>query len=208
METKYWVGLGLALACSLAFAQQVAPAPPPAPGVAPQPAGVPAPAVDSTSTGTPAVPAAAPVPTAPLITPGVATLGDLDRIQSQIVMTSAKARLAESRQALAKAEGSRTEESIVEDSAPVVAGVFGSAERPYAKFLLAGGGQTIGRSGDMISDGYRVEHVGVDKVVIKDKKGRTIVARFSGTAPAGASSSSEARSQAPVTGGVVSGGAR
>lgn len=176
MGTKTWIRISLLLMCGVAYAQ-VAPAP--------------APPADVTTGGAPA-PATAAAPTAasgPLITPGVATLGDLDRIQSQIVMTQARTRLAESQQALVKAEGSDKDAPAAQEAepdvgaAPVVAGVFGTADRPYARFLLAGGGQTVGRKGDVISDGYRVEHVDVDKVVIKDRKGREIVARFSGKAP-------------------------
>jgi len=164
MVSKHWAGLVLAFLSGAALAQT-------------------APAPAETPTAADPVAVAAPAPGAPLITPGVATLGDLDRIQSEIVMSQARTRLAESRQSLAKAEGSSAADGFGEDIAPVVAGVFGPADRPYAKFLLAGGAQMIGRAGDALSGGYRVVQVGIDKVVIKDRKGRQIVARFSGTAP-------------------------
>ena len=178
MVIKLLISIGLVLATNGATAQELKAPPAPAP-----------------VTG-PVLQAQAP----PLVTPGVATLGELDRVQSQIVLMNAKAKLAESRKALATAQGRGEEEETTVESAPVVAGVFGSTARPYAKFLLAGGGQTIGRRGDLISDGYRVEHVGVDQVVIKDKKGRRIIARFSGTAPVRASSADEMKAQSPAPG--------
>jgi type IV pilus biogenesis protein PilP len=135
-------------------------------------------------------PAPAPAPTAPpaapaeqlrpLAIPGAATLGDLDSIQGQILLAEAKAKLADARVNLAKAEGN----DVDGGGPPVVAGVFGPADHPYARFLLSDGSQLIGREGDVLSGGYRVVRIGVDKVVIKDKKGREVVARFSGSAPA------------------------
>lgn len=154
-----FLALALAFACLQAQAQDVAPAPA---AVAPAPV-----ATD---------------PVRPLNNPGGATLGDLDRIQGEVLLAQARAKLADARLALSKAEGSTSD--LDTSGPPVVAGVFGPAEHPYARFLLADGSQLIGRNGDALSGGYRVVRVGVDKVVIRDKKGREVVARFSGTAPA------------------------
>lgn len=162
-KTLHVLALGMFCASTAAFAQTAAPP-------AADPAATPAPAV---------MPVEQP---RPLNNPGGATLGDLDRIQGEILLAEAKVRLVDARLNLAKAEGSAPD--LDASGPPVVAGVFGPAEHPYARFLLGDGSQLIGRDGDQLSGGYRVVRVGVDKVVIKDNKGREVVARFSGSAPA------------------------
>lgn len=119
------------------------------------------------------------VPPAPTGAQEGATVGALDAIQGEILLAEAKAKLAESRMALAKAEGSSAESG----TPPIVAGVFGPADHPYARFLLSDGSFLSGREGDQLTGGYRVVRIGVDKVVIKDSKGREVVARFSGSTP-------------------------
>lgn len=165
MASKRFQVLALALLWSSvnAMAQDAAPAAAADPAVAPPTAAAP---IDQPR---------------PLNNPGGATLGDLDRIQGEILLAEAKAKLADARLALAKAEGSSTD--LDHAGPPVVAGVFGPVDRPYARFLLADGSQLIGRDGDALSGGYHVVRVGVDKVVIRDRKGREIVARFSGSVP-------------------------
>lgn len=112
---------------------------------------------------------------------GVATFGDLDRIQSQILMMQAQLKLIQAQDALAKAEG--TTPTGASSATPVVAGVFGTEARPYARFLLGNGAEATGRPGDVLPGDFRVVYVGVDKVVIKDRKGHMITANFSSSAP-------------------------
>lgn len=187
-KTLALLALALCMASIDAYAQEAAPAP--APVI--DPAAPASDAVESPAEAaaiSPVAPAAAlppPAPTQPwpLNNPGGGTLGDLDRIQSEIVMAEARAKLADARINLSRAEGTGVDLDIVTSGPPVVAGVFGTSEAPYARFLLPDGSQMIGRVGDQLGGGYRVSRISVDQVVIKDKKGQQIVARFNGTSPA------------------------
>lgn len=133
----------------------------------------------------------------------VPTIGDLDRVQAEIIMAEARKQLAEAQQALAKLRGDAPSEK--EATAPVVTGVYGTAKDPYARFLMADGGQMVGRAGDTLPGSYKVVHVSVEKVVIADARGHKRVARFSRSAPT-AATSSETGAVSPVQG--VASGAR
>ena len=208
MASKQPVLLALALcmvsAGALAQEPAVAPAPVPAAPSASAPAdaaaSVAAPAADSVVAAPP--PASQPWP---LNNPGGGSLGDLDRIQSEIVMAEARTKLADARLSLSRAEGTGVDLDIVTSGPPVVAGVFGRADAPYARFLLPDGSQMIGRTGDQLGGGYRVVRIGVDKVVIKDKKGQEIVARFNGSAPVkpGSATPGAASGVLPASTGII-----
>lgn len=130
---------------------------------------------------------------------GVPTLGDLDRVQGQIIMAEARRQLAEAQQALAKLQEADKADGAA-NVAPVVTGVYGTANDPYARFLLADGGQQVGRAGDLLPGSFKVVHVSVEKVIITDRRGRKHVARFSRTAPSAVESS--AASGAPSAGSM------
>lgn len=114
----------------------------------------------------------------------VATIGDLDRVQAQIVVAEAQLQLAEARRKLAETQGRGVEETK-EDSAPVVTGVYGAASAPYARFAYADGSQHSARAGDVLPGGYKVVMVSVERVVIS-RHGRRLEARFARSAPAAA----------------------
>lgn len=170
------VGAALLMLMAVTAVAQDAPQPAPAPTGQPGPGQTP-PAVAEVGAAVQSPQAAAVV--VPLNNPGGARLGDLDRIQSEILLAEARTKLAQAKKSLAEATGAE----IDGGGLPVVAGVFGPASKPYARFLMEGGTQMIGREGDTIGGGFRVVRIGVDRVVIKDRNGREVVARFSGTAP-------------------------
>lgn len=168
MASRLISALLLAASFGVAHAQAVAPAP--------------SPAANDAAAAPATTPTPAPAPT-PVAMPGVATLGDLDRIQSETVMAEAQRKLAEARKALETAQGVAAATDDGSLDAPVVAGVYGAGSAPYAKFLIPGGGQVAGATGDQLPGGYRVVHVDVDRVVIRDRKGHEVVARFSASLP-------------------------
>lgn len=111
------------------------------------------------------------------------TIGDLDRVQGQIVMAKAQLELANAQQSLKKLRG----EEVVQqapDAPPVVTGVFGPANSPYARFAFADGSQQTARPGDLLAGDYRVVTVSVERVVIVNSRGRKLEARFARSAPA------------------------
>ncbi len=131
-------------------------------------------------------PVAAPAPVAvptPTLTPGVHTIGDLDRIQSELIIAQARKQLAEAKKALADAQGIQGPVAEAAPLTPVVVGVYGTQAQPYARFLLGAGAEAVGRPGDVLPGDFRVVSVSVEKVVIKDRRGRSQIARFSATPP-------------------------
>ncbi len=131
-------------------------------------------------------PVAAPAPVAaptPTLAPGVHTIGDLDRIQSELIIAQARKQLAEAKKALADAQGIQGPVAEAAPLTPVVAGVYGTQAQPYARFLLGAGAEAVGRPGDVLPGDFRVVSVSVEKVVIKDRRGRSQIARFSATPP-------------------------
>jgi type IV pilus biogenesis protein PilP len=125
----------------------------------------------------------APVAPAPVPASGVHTIGELDRIQSELIIAQARRQLAEAKKALEQTQGDADPNATAAPLIPVVAGVFGPQAQPYARFLLGAGAEAIGRPGDVLPGNFRVVSVSVERVVIKDRAGRVQIARFSSTPP-------------------------
>lgn len=111
--------------------------------------------------------------------PRIATYGDWDAIQSQIIMAQAQLQLEQAQAALAQVrKQSSPAASQAELPVPEILGIFGRSEAPYVRLSFGAGSQVIGRPGDVLPGGYLVTHVSAHQVRIKDQHGTEITLRF------------------------------
>lgn len=109
------------------------------------------------------------------------TVGDIDKIQSQIYRQKALLSLATVNAELAKKGGAQ--DGVSADGAPPNCNeVYGTPGDYKVVFLYSDGSQVIGRQGDTIPGGWRVGTVALDQVRVS-RDGKTRDCGFSATAP-------------------------
>lgn len=102
------------------------------------------------------------------------TIGDLSRVQSETLITKAKAKLMEAKAELhsnsAKAGendgGNTSNAAVVVTELPTVTGISGRAGRLYATFRFPNGTTATARSGENLPGGYYVSEVSLNRAVL------------------------------------------
>lgn len=103
------------------------------------------------------------------------TVAELSEVQSETIMFDARAKRAEAK---AKMQESMTKAgddqfvplhatpSVVAADLPTVTGISGKAGRLFATFRYGNGTTVTAKSGELISGGFQVAEVGIDRVVL------------------------------------------
>ena len=129
---------------------------------------------------------------------GVATVGDLARLHSQVMVAEAQKKLREAQGGgAAKLSSDATEEGVDTPetgsnarrsyASPVVVGIHGTAQSPYALVRVSDAAVVAVRRGDELPGGLEVEKVGHDGVVVRGADGERVLG-FSSALPAPAAS--------------------
>lgn len=95
-----------------------------------------------------------------------ATVGDLEKVQSQTELLKAQVAKATAAADL-RAKDPQSTAGGISTGLPGVKAVFGRGRRLFATFVFAGGATMDAKAGDTLSPGMSVRSVAIDRVVVR-----------------------------------------